>query len=110
MEKIHISKAKSLAGNFKISYVILCMIFSILFIFTALDIPIPAYAYPVEDATTANGLGNMHYDSEKHKWVYDVSYGESGEDGIDIPEKIGNDVINGTKTTGSVAFIFFAHF
>ena len=26
MEKIHISKAKSLAGNFKISHAILCMI------------------------------------------------------------------------------------
>ena len=51
MEKIHISKAKSLAGNLKISHTILCMIFSILFIFTALNIPITAYA---RQASTAS--------------------------------------------------------
>ena len=54
MEKIHISKAKSLAGNFKISHAILCVIFSILFIFTALDIPIIANA-ATEDSGTSLG-------------------------------------------------------
>ena len=35
---------KQRTSNPKISYTILCMIFSILFIFTALNIPITAYA------------------------------------------------------------------
>lgn len=35
---------KQSASNHKISHTILCMIFSILFIFTALNIPITAYA------------------------------------------------------------------
>lgn len=54
MEKTHISKAKSLAGNIKISHAILCVIFSILFIFTALNIPILAYA-ATEDSGASLG-------------------------------------------------------
>lgn len=55
MEKIHISKAKSLAGNFKISRTILCMIFSILFIFTALNISTPITAYAAGDSGASLG-------------------------------------------------------
>lgn len=55
MEKIHISKAKSLAGNFKISHAILCMIFSILFIFTALNISTPITAYAAGDSGASLG-------------------------------------------------------
>lgn len=39
---------KSITSNPKISYTILCMIFSILFILTALNFPTPAYARQAE--------------------------------------------------------------
>ena len=35
---------KSIISNLKISHAVLCMIFSILFILTALNFPAPAYA------------------------------------------------------------------
>lgn len=51
---------KSITSNNKISYTILCMIFSILFIFTALNISIPLTAYA--DTTTTIGQ-TMNLDS-----------------------------------------------
>ena len=88
MEKIHIS-------NHKISHTILCMIFSILFIFTAF--PTTTQARPADFDGTAESC--MKWDSTKHKWVYDSSMGESGQDGISIPDT----AINGTDTVGSLA-------
>lgn len=78
MEKIHISKAKSLAGNFKISHAILCVIFSILFIFTALDIPIIANA-ATEDSGAGLGqtLNLSSYSANEtagYLWVYFFAY------------------------------------
>lgn len=88
MEKIHIS-------NHKISHTILCMIFSILFIFTAF--PTTTQARPADFDGTAESC--MKWDSTKHKWVYDSPMGESGQDGISIPDT----AINGTDTVGSLA-------
>lgn len=87
------------ASNPKISQTILCLIFSILFIFTALNIqpPLIAQAVPVE--ITGDAESSMKYDASKHRWVYDAPMGESGEDGIIIPDT----VMNGTDTVGSLA-------
>ena len=96
---------KLITSNPKISHALMYMIFSILFIFTALNIsnPIPAYAY-----TTVNDAGgefsiDFVWDPVTRSWVYKGTCGESGEDGIVIPESIGKDIINGTSTVGSVA-------
>ena len=86
---------KQSANNFKISHTILCMIFSILFIFTAF--PITTQARPADFDGTAESC--MRWDSTKKKWVYDAPMGESGQDGITIPDT----AINGTDTVGSLA-------
>ena len=100
---------KRLANSIRKTHFLVGMLFTILFILITLNIPIIANAAP----TALEGVdagADLRWDSAKHRWVFDVSYGESGEDGIDIPENIGNDIINGTKTLGSVAFIFLAYF
>ena len=86
---------KQSASNHKISRTILCMIFSILFIFTAF--PTTTQARPADFDGTAESC--MKWDSTKKKWVYDEPMGESGEDGIIIPDT----VMNGTDTVGSLA-------
>lgn len=86
---------KQSASNHKISHTILCMIFSILFIFTAF--PTTTQARPADFDGTAESC--MRWDSTKHKWVYDAPMGESGQDGISIPDT----AINGTDTVGSLA-------
>lgn len=86
---------KQRISNHKISRTILCMIFSILFIFTAF--PTTTQARPADFDGTAESC--MKWDSTKHKWVYDSPMGESGQDGISIPDT----AINGTDTVGSLA-------
>lgn len=86
---------KQSASNHKISHTILCMIFSILFIFTAF--PTTTQARPADFDGTAESC--MKWDSTKKKWVYDAPMGESGQDGITIPDT----AINGTDTVGSLA-------
>lgn len=86
---------KQRISNNKISHTILCMIFSILFIFTAF--PTTTQARPADFDGTAESC--MKWDSTKHKWVYDSPMGESGQDGISIPDT----AINGTDTVGSLA-------
>lgn len=86
---------KQRISNNKISRTIICMIFSILFIFTAF--PITTQARPADFDGTAESC--MKWDSTKHKWVYDSPMGESGQDGISIPDT----AINGTDTVGSLA-------
>lgn len=88
MEKIHIS-------NHKIKYTLLSILFSILFIFTAF--PTTTQARPADFDGTAESC--MKWDSTKKKWVYDAPMGESGQDGISIPDT----AINGTDTVGSLA-------
>lgn len=88
MEKIHIS-------NHKIKYTLLSILFSILFILTAF--PITTQARPADFDGTAESC--MRWDSTKKKWVYDAPMGESGQDGISIPDT----AINGTDTVGSLA-------
>lgn len=86
---------KQRISNHKISHTILCMIFSILFIFTAF--PTTTQARPADFDGTAESC--MKWDSIKHKWVYDSPMGESGQDGISIPDT----AINGTDTVASLA-------
>ena len=86
---------KQRISNHKISRTIICMIFSILFIFTAF--PTTTQARPADFDGTAESC--MKWDSTKHKWVYDSPMGESGQDGISIPDT----AINGTDTVGSLA-------
>lgn len=86
---------KQSASNFKISRTILCMIFSILFILTAF--PTTTQARPADFDGTAESC--MKWDSTKKTWVYDAPMGESGQDGISIPDT----AINGTDTVGSLA-------
>ena len=86
---------KQRISNYKISRTIICMIFSILFIFTAF--PTTTQARPADFDGTAESC--MKWDSTKHKWVYDSPMGESGQDGISIPDT----AINGTDTVGSLA-------
>lgn len=93
---------KQSAGSIRKTHFLVGMLFTILFIFTTLNIPIIANAAP----TALEGVdagADLVWDSAKHRWVFDAPYGESDEDGIDIPENIGNDIINGTKTLGAVA-------
>lgn len=87
------------ANNLKISQTILCLIFSILFIFTALNFQTPLIAQAVPVTTTGDIDSNMKYDASTGRWVYDAPMGESGEDGIIIPDT----VMNGTDTVGSLA-------
>lgn len=87
---------KSRASNLKISQTILCLIFSILFIFTALNFQTPLIA---QAAPVAPEDLNMEYDASKNRWVFSEPMGESGEDGIIIPDT----VMNGTDTVGSLA-------
>ena len=86
---------KQRISNHKISRTIICMIFSILFIFTAF--PTTTQARPADFDGTAESC--MKWDSTKKKWVYDAPMGESGQDGISIPDT----AINGTDTVGSLA-------
>lgn len=86
---------KQSASNLKISRTILCMIFSVLFILTAF--PTTTQARPADFDGTAENC--MKWDSTKKKWVYDAPMGESGQDGITIPDT----AINGTDTVGSLA-------
>lgn len=86
---------KQSASNSKIKYTLLSILFSILFIFTAF--PTTTQARPADFDGTAESC--MKWDSTKHKWVYDSPMGESGQDGISIPDT----AINGTDTVGSLA-------
>lgn len=86
---------KQSASNRKISRTILCMIFSILFIFTAF--PTTTQARPADFDGTAESC--MKWDSTRHMWIYDAPMGESGLDGINIPDTS----INGADTVGSLA-------
>lgn len=90
---------KQSASNHKISRTILCVIFSILFIFTALYFQPPLIAQARPEAIMGDIDSNMKYDASTGKWVYSEPMGESGEDGIIIPDT----AINGTDTLGSVA-------
>ena len=82
-------------NNFKIKYILLSILFSILFIFTAF--PTTTQARPADFDGTAETC--MKWDSTKHMWVYDAPMGESGLDGISIPDTS----INGSDTVGSLA-------
>ena len=86
---------KQSASNSKIKYTLLSILFSILFIFTAF--PTTTQARPADFDGTAESC--MKWDSTKKKWVYDAPMGESGQDGISIPDT----AINGTDTVGSLA-------
>ena len=90
---------KSITSNLKISQTILCLIFSILFIFTALNFQPPLIAQAVPVTIMGDAESSMKYDESKNRWVYDAPMGESGEDGIIIPDT----VMNGTDTIGSLA-------
>lgn len=94
---------KSITSNPKLKCILLSILFSILFIFTALYFnPIDAYAVP-PDFTVEDGFSpDYEYDPTTRKWVYVGSYGESGEDGVIIPEFEADSILNGTSTTGSV--------
>lgn len=95
---------KSITNNKKIKYTLLSILFSILFIFTALNIsnPITVYAYPTAD--TENDLSTeFEWDPVTRTWVRVDDYGESGVDGVVIPDFDADEIINGTSTTGSVA-------
>lgn len=114
MEKIHISKAKSLAGNFKISRTILCMIFSILFIFTALNIPTPITAYArqaegIDGSDSGASLGQVlnlstysanETDESSNETAGYLYWAASGE----------RSGIYYYVQDNSLGFIFFAHF
>ena len=95
MEKQRTSNPKIFASNNKIKYFLLSILFSILFILTAF--PTTTQARPADFDGTAENC--MKWDSTKKKWVYDAPMGESGQDGITIPDT----AINGTDTVGSLA-------
>lgn len=95
MKKQSASNHKIIASNLKISHAILCILFSILFIFTAF--PTTTQARPADFDGTAESC--MKWDSTRHMWVYDAPMGESGLDGINIPDTS----INGADTVGSLA-------
>ena len=88
---------KSNISNTKIKYILLSIIFSILFIITALQFqtPLTAQARPTIDATDTGGLT---YNPSTKSWET-TGMGESGEDGIVIPDT----AINGSDTAGSLA-------
>ncbi len=72
---------KSIPSNSKISHTILCMIFSILFIFTALKFSSPLTAYAEGDESENNDPGG-----EQVHWLGEVDAG--GMDYVYIPGKI----------------------
>ena len=88
---------KSNISNTKIKAAILSILFSILFIITALQFqtPLITQARPTIDATDTGGLT---YNPSTKSWEA-TGMGESGEEGISIPDSVD---INGTDTTGSV--------
>ena len=97
---------KSRASNSKIKNILLSILFSGLFIFTALYFqpPLIAKATPTDVMGTTESC--MRYDASQHRWIYDAPMGESGEDGIIIPDT----VMNGTDTVGSLdpAYTYWA--
>lgn len=95
MEKQSASNHKIIASNSKIKYFLLSILFSISFIFTAF--PTTAQARPADFDGTAESC--MKWDSTRHMWIYDAPMGESGLDGINIPDTS----INGADTVGSLA-------
>ena len=88
---------KSNISNSKIKYILLSIIFSILFIITALQFqtPLITQARPTVDAT---GTAGLTYNQSTGSWEAS-GMGESGLDGISIPDT----AINGSDTAGSLA-------